>query len=279
MDESRTLEESNQAGSAATLYEINDDINLYLTASRGHKSGGFNATAANTDDIEYEPEQSDTWEAGVKGRYFDGSMIANVGLYRTLFDNQQVISRRGGGALNGFIATNAASSVVQGLIAYATNAPTQWLRLNMNLAYNDAKYREYPDAPCPEDRNGEECDLGGKTFPFTPEWKGAISPSVILPIAQIDALAIFRLDAIYNGFEYQELDLDPIDSREAFWQFNAGFILRSMDERWTLAIQGMNLSDEVIRIRSGDVELAGGSHFTVVEPPRRAVASISYRFE
>lgn len=275
--EYRTINESDVSWSLSTTYELNDDISTYITRSLGFKSGGFNSAALQVDNIEYEPEESNTWEAGVKGRYFDGVLVANVGLYRTDFENMQVLTRRPG-ALNGLVASNAAAARVQGVEADAMLALSRNARLFATLAYNDTEFLDYKDAQCTEESDEDSCDLSGRTLPDAPLWKGSLSVSNRWDIPWMNLQARLRLDALYSGFEYQTLDLDPLDSRDEYWEFNASLKVAPADGRWSITIQQFNITDELIQLSSGDVPLSSGSHAASFDLPKRTVAKLSVEF-
>jgi iron complex outermembrane receptor protein len=280
-DTTEMLEESDLAWSVSGLHELNDDISVYLTRSRGFKGGGYNSAAAKPEDFEYGPELSNTWEAGIKGRYFDGAMVANFGLYHTDFSDLQVLAQRdegGASVLPGFIARNAGEARVRGVEADANIAPFDGMNIMLAVAYNDATFIKYADATCPESSEEEVCDLSGRPLPNAPLWKGSISPVYKLPFSFWGVGFAVRADAIYHDFEYQTLDLDPIDSREAFWQYNASFSIKGIAGRWSLDIQQMNVTDELIQTRHFDTPLGGGSHSATFEPPRRTVVKFALTF-
>src|SRR3546814_16014808 len=62
---------------------------VYATWGRGSKSGGFVSNTLGTVDssFTFEPERSETFEAGIKSTLFDGEVIANVSAYHTQFKN------------------------------------------------------------------------------------------------------------------------------------------------------------------------------------------------
>lgn len=275
--ERRSLQEKDTAWSVSAAYELTDELTTYVTRSRGFKSGGFNSAALQVDNIQYEPEESNTWEAGLKGRYFGGLLMANIGLYKTDFDNMQVLTRRPG-ILNGLVASNAAAARVQGVEADAVLALTRHLRLFATLAYNDAEFVDYRNAQCTESSSESSCDLSGRPLPDAPEWKGSVSLGYSRPLPWFGLEARFRADALYSGFEYQTLDLDPLDARDSFWEYNASIGVGDSEGRWSLTVQQFNVTDELIRLSSGDVPLAGGSHAANFDLPRRTVAKFSVTF-
>lgn len=80
-----------------------------------------------------------------------------------------------------------------------------------------------------------------------------------------------------NGF-FLNLDLDPIDSQEAFTQIDTQLGLRAEDDSWSLIFFGRNLTDEVVYLENGDLPLFGGNHFSARDLPRTYSAEFRMRW-
>jgi iron complex outermembrane receptor protein len=72
---------------AYAKYNITDQVNTYVSASKGFRSGGFNY--ANTLPT-YAPESVWTYELGAKMSLMDGRLSANAALFYTNYTNYQV---------------------------------------------------------------------------------------------------------------------------------------------------------------------------------------------
>jgi iron complex outermembrane receptor protein len=74
----------------ATLrFTPNEDWTFYLAYSRGFRSGGFNQTGVGSAGIPgvndlFDQETANTFEGGIKARFLDGRINANVSAYRTM---------------------------------------------------------------------------------------------------------------------------------------------------------------------------------------------------
>ncbi len=81
----------------ALSFDVNDDVTLYGTASRGYKSGGFatfgydlqgqdvnddGSAPAGTTPLEFDPEQVDSFEVGMKSRLAGNTLQLNAALFR-----------------------------------------------------------------------------------------------------------------------------------------------------------------------------------------------------
>jgi iron complex outermembrane receptor protein len=70
-------------------YDVNDDVHLYASASRGYKAGGFNSTEINSF---FSPEKVWNFEGGFKSELFDRRVRFNLSGYYFKYRNRQSIS-------------------------------------------------------------------------------------------------------------------------------------------------------------------------------------------
>lgn len=67
---------------------------LYAKVSRGYRAGGYNLRGANETDMDtFEPEHVDSYELGTKTDLFDDRLRINLALFRTQFDDIQLLQR------------------------------------------------------------------------------------------------------------------------------------------------------------------------------------------
>ncbi len=129
----------------------------YISATRGFKSGGFNLM--NTGE-EFEPEKIWSYELGLKSTWFDNRLRSNWTAF--YYDYKDLQVNQFSGVTN--LITNAAKSHVKGVEADLAGKPSNWLSLDLGLAFLDAKYADYltrdantcwtcPAKPCPRRRD------------------------------------------------------------------------------------------------------------------------------
>jgi iron complex outermembrane receptor protein len=121
----------------------NDDILLFASATRGFKSGGWNARAtAPSQMLPFAPEKVWSYEGGIKADLFDRRVRANLTGFWLDVSDLQVL----GGLLNPatgaltFLSRNFADYRNKGIEAELTFAPIDGLNLFANLGYQDDKY-------------------------------------------------------------------------------------------------------------------------------------------
>jgi iron complex outermembrane receptor protein len=70
-------------------YHLTDQVMAYAEAARGFKAGGFNAQAPAGQES-YDEESSWTFETGMKTAWLDNRLVANVSVFRTLWQDIQL---------------------------------------------------------------------------------------------------------------------------------------------------------------------------------------------
>lgn len=139
----------------AVNFEPNDDILLFASATRGFKSGGWNArgTAA-SELLPFGPETVWSYEAGVKSEWLDRRLRVNLtGYWMDLSDLQVPTAfQRANGSI-AFITRNFADYQNKGLELEVTAVPVEGLNAYVNVGWQDDKYKI--------GRNGSELDEFG----------------------------------------------------------------------------------------------------------------------
>ncbi|MDX1734510.1 MAG: TonB-dependent receptor, partial [Halioglobus sp.] len=154
-------------------YDVGEDSMLYISFSQGFKSGGFTAAddgepgglalaefpcvnvggninadcydrTTPNEDFEFDDEEVDAWEIGGKHTLLDGAMTLNWAAFYTEYDNLQTAIFKG----VGFTVKNAGASEITGIEIDTRWAATDNLTLGGNVAWLDAEYKDFADAPC-----------------------------------------------------------------------------------------------------------------------------------
>lgn len=166
-------------------YEAADDINIYASATRGFKSGGFNLLAIQPG---FAPEKVWTFEGGLKTQFLDRRVTLNANIFYSKYDDIQV-----GQIVNlSSVLTNAAKATLKGAEVEFSARPTDQFELGATLAYLDAKYDNFctgdPTKPTAPISTGctaaNPIQLGGNRFPRAPEWTLTGTAAYTIPIAE-----------------------------------------------------------------------------------------------
>ena len=251
--------------SVKVWWDMNAATNAYAKIERGAKSGGFNSVAdSKPEDQEFEDEQATSYEIGTKSLLFDDRVAFNAALFYTRISDLQMT------ILNGarFLVGNAAESVSQGLELDSRWRLDENWQLSAYAAYLDSYYKDFENGPCmAEDvvQGKMECDLSGKTTPFSPEWNAGLQLGYELGVTRnIDFIAGL---AINYSDEYKvSAALDPINNQPRYIKYDGQLALRA--QTWELALVGKNLTDEKLINYSLNTPLMLGGYAAYMAPPR-----------
>ena len=125
-------------------YQPNEELLLYLNATRGFKSGGFNGRSRDDNEAApYNEEFVTSVEAGLKRNWQGGRMSLHAAAFRNNYEDMQLSSF--GSANASFIAifSNAGEAVTQGFELELSALPNPDLRLSAHVGVLDAEYQEY----------------------------------------------------------------------------------------------------------------------------------------
>ncbi len=140
----------------ALNYKPSDDILLFASATKGFKSGGWNARAtAPSQFLPFDEERVWSYEAGFKSEFFDNKVRANVTAFWMDVSDLQILAgllNPATGAIT-FLTRNFADYRNKGIEAELTVAPVTGLTLYANVGYQDDNYR-VPNAPAGNDAFG-----------------------------------------------------------------------------------------------------------------------------
>lgn len=173
--------DSDPSALLSASYKLTPDVLTYASFSHGAKSGGINPAVPPsvagglpaTTTLFIESERANDYELGIKSQWLDKHVRLNADLFWTDVDNYQATST---GIVNGVstqILGNIGKVRTRGVEVELAATPFEGLSLALNASLNDARYREYPNAPC----NAEEsaagltvCSLTGQPIFESPRW-------------------------------------------------------------------------------------------------------------
>lgn len=241
--------ESKATWSVNTRYNFTDDVMLFLASSTGFKSGGFNSRRLKPgEEVEFDNEESITFEGGIKSYLLDRQVMLNATLFHTTLEEFQASTRIPNSI--GFIVGNAGEQEVKGVEADATWAPNDRLLVNASFAYLDAEFTDYDNAPCnagqaPANANGT-CDRTGEQPIGTPEYQYTIGAQWTQPM-QNDLAWFMRADYSWRDDYVARHIVGPgseIGEQDAFGLLDLRFGIGPIDGRWEAEAFVQNATDE-----------------------------------
>ncbi len=150
---------------AGLSYSLNKHSDVFITYSRGYRTGGL--TALNSDPSQpplypYNPEYSNNMEAGIKNSFFQNRLQLNVSLFITKVTDAQVPTLLLPDAVT--VTKNAGTLTSKGFEVEIAAKPVKGLQADYNFGYTDARYDKLKLA-----QNGSTVNLDGKKQIYTPE--------------------------------------------------------------------------------------------------------------
>lgn len=214
-------------------YKVADDILFYATYAKSFKTVGINQNglplnaATNLPDLSastVKPESVNHYEIGLKTQFWDRKATFNLSAYRTdIKDFQATVNGGQFGTVRGYLA-NAEKVRSQGIEADFKITPSDRFRAYTNVAYTDAKYISFTNAPCPPELSGgtlqpantpadysqagvpgalspRQCDISGQGLPGVSKWAFSYGAEANAPVKLLnqDGQVYFGVDGSYRS--------------------------------------------------------------------------------
>ena len=221
------------------------DVMLYATFAKGSKGGGFTSNSrATAETFQFAGEESTNYEVGLKASFLDRKATIDLALFDTRFKDLQVGNYNP--ELAAVVIGNAGRARTKGVEFTGTLRPVEGLDLSASLAYLDAIYTDFPGGPCQYPNVG--CDLAtnniaGTTIPGASKWKGGFNARYEFPLSGDLKLALSS-GVMYRSAYYAEPENTPESRQSGYAKVDARIELGSLDDRWTIALFGRNLTDK-----------------------------------
>ncbi|NCF52460.1 TonB-dependent receptor [Gammaproteobacteria bacterium] len=266
---------------AGLQFSLSDNSMLYGKVTGSAKSGGF-AFAGNVrlQDIEYDDESVVSVEAGWKSRFADGTAELNIAVFRSEFDDLQVNSfvfeDVGGVQTTVPVVRNAAKAISQGVELDGRWAAADWLTIGAAVAFLDAEFDEFSEAPCNTTNNPGTgvCDLTGSPLPFAADTSGNVYADLDIPVGS--ALRIVGgVDVGFSDAFFTEGTLEPDAEQSSWTRVSARLGIAGADNRWSIMAIGRNLTDETVLTGTQPLGQWLGGY---IDPPRTLSIQGTLRF-
>jgi iron complex outermembrane recepter protein len=270
-------------------YEVNENMMTYLSYAEGSKSGGMKAndpklggqllqkqgdtaylekyvgqSSVTSGDLisgltlkqgnaifDFEDEEAESWELGMKTSLADGAANLSVALFTTEFTNLQTSNYDG----TQFIIGNAGSATVDGFEVEISWQASSNLRLDSSVAWIDASYDDFAGAQCVVNSSGQPANADCDPVTNTENQKGEKlerSPDLEFNLTAIwqsqltETMGLRASASVYYSDEYfvQPTQAD-YSMQDSFTKYDARIGVAANDDRWEVALIGRNLSDEM----------------------------------
>lgn len=251
-------------------YRWTDDLMTYLSYSEGYKSGGFNQRVfpPRSEPGSFEPEEVSVYEFGWKWTNDANTVRFNGAGFYTDYTNVQVkvidVIAPGTG--------NAAEGRIYGGEMELTALVTQDLTLQFSAGYLDTKYTAFAadfDPAQGIDKNSR--------FVNSPKWSLSGSLSYVVPVSSYGDIT-FRGDWSYRSKVYNDAANSEFIAQDALHLFNAGATFNTSDEKWQLALQVRNITNQTYVVTGNDEFNGFGYTEVIYARPREWSLSVKRLF-
>ncbi len=272
-------------------YDITDDLMFYASFARGSKAGGFDVrgnslptstTVATPGAFLFGDERADNFEAGLK--YKTRKLAINVSLYRTKYTDLQTNVFDGQLSFN---VRNASGAVTQGVEADMRWAVDDHFTLSGAIAYLDFEFTNFPLGQCYFQQvptSGTFCSYTGQRNTLTPKWSGNLNGDFSHEVGGNMKLGV-NLNADFSSSYIAAANLDPRTLQDGYVKIGARLSLGHIDDNWTVALVGRNLTDERIKQTAGALPLAttftarnGVAYSAIYDRPRNIALQFDVKF-
>ncbi len=255
--------EGDWAGKLALDWRPADDTLIYGSITRGHKSGGFNASidgAIPVPEMRFEAEILTSYELGLKATMFDGNARLNSSVFYYDYKDYQAFDLRG---LAAVISNQDAE--VSGAEIELTTVPAEGWLLNLGASFLDTTVKDFGLS------TGQLVD---RKAPMSPDFSlnGLLRKEWQLSSGQFG----MQVDVSHVGEQYFAGSNAPTSLGESYTTVGARIAFAS-DNNWEVAVFGQNLTDEDYVVYVYDIS-AFGYNLKSYGPPRWAGVEFRYDF-
>lgn len=223
---------------------------FYVSATRGFKSGGFNASWP-APGRPYSPEFAWSFESGLKNTMAGGRARLNTAVFYTDLQDLQVQSFIRPGLLD---ISNAASAKIRGIEIEAA-AAGRGVQLAGNLSWLDATYGPYL-AVGP---GGVTRAAAGNRLNNAPAWSGSGSAVYARAIGRTGTASV-RADLSWQSRVFFTPFNDTIETQKAYELLHLRVGLEPRHRRWEIAVYARNIrnTEYITGTTSGPLPAIGG---------------------
>lgn len=240
-----------------------EDAMAYASYSHGYKGGGFSIGQFDV----FHPEIVDSFEVGLKSRFFEERAQVNVSAFYNDYQDLQVNFL----LFTLFTTDNAAEATIQGLEVEGTLIPADNLQLNATVTWLDAEFDRYQFSP--------EIALDGDTLNRAPEFTAALTAQYDWPLQNGTAVTA-RMDFYWQDDVYYRVQNIDRHQGDDFHTLDLRLMWTGADDRWVVDVFAKNVTDEDNQrgLTVSDGLSTGSNSFVTYYPPRTYGVRVGWRW-
>nr|WP_070959328.1 TonB-dependent receptor [Hyphomonas sp. Mor2] len=267
-------------------YTVNDDLLLYASAANGFKSGGINNqvvtdTSGNDTLLGFDEETVWSYEAGLKGDWFNNTLRTNVAVFYMDYDDLQANLFDFNDATGTQVRTivNSGGAEMTGIEVETAWYPTENLTIQASGAILDSEYKD-DIFEVAGDPTSDPIFIAGDPLAFAPEFSYSVSGIYEIPLENDGAVRL-RADYAWRDITYYEPE-GTLAQREAESQDAYGLLNLSLTydpaADWYISLFGTNVTDEYYRTGTFIQTRAVGVEWDIVGRPAEWGLKVGYEF-
>ena len=238
------LSEDNFSWRASLNYKPNKDMLLYVTGSKGYKSGSFPLVPGVFDDqfIPATQESVLAYEVGLKTALAQQRVRLNSALYYYDYEDKQVRGFLDVGFPFGNVPAlvNVPKSRAWGFEAELAAIVTEGLQVSGAVNYINTEVTEDFSTPDPL---GDIYNINGESFPMAPEWQFSADIEYNFPIGEdLDAFA--GISPSYRSSTKAAFGTNPLLQIDSYTLVDLRAGIESAQGNWRVEAFGRNVTDE-----------------------------------
>ncbi len=240
----QNLSEDNFSWRTSLNYKPSDETLIYITASKGYKSGSFPLVPGVFDD-QFKPAVQESvlaYEIGFKGNLAEERVRLNSALYYYNYDNKQVRGFLNVGFPFGNVPAlvNVPESRAWGFETEITALVTEGLTVGAAVNYIDTKVTRDFNTPDPL---GDIYNINGEAFPMAPKWQ--LSADIEYRFAIGENLdAFIGASPSYRSATKAAFGTNPLLSVDSYTLLDLRAGIESFNGNWRAEIYGNNVTDQ-----------------------------------
>ncbi|MET0987361.1 MAG: TonB-dependent receptor [Steroidobacteraceae bacterium] len=246
---------------AGTEFRFSSDILGYFRFSQGYRSGGINGDVPTpAAAVEFDPEEVDSYEMGLKAEWLNQRLRTNVSVFWTNYDNLQrdVVITIPTAPFFAQVIQNQGEARIKGVDFELTARPVDRLTLSAAVGYLDAEFKDTD-----------------QQMPFAADWTGYAGIDYEIPLGSAGSLNP-SLDVQYRGDANINGALQPIGDQDSYSLTNASLTYRTEDDRYSVSGYVRNVFDKYYFVAA---EAAAGIAAWVVDgAPRTYGVRVTAKF-
>lgn len=257
------FKDNNVSPEVTVKYKVSPDFNVFASFKTGFKSGGIDnsalpsnslsqaALSGNFGSLIFKSEKAKGGEIGFKSQLAGRTLTLNGTAYYYVYKDLQIQTFNA--TTVQFITQNAGEVTTKGAeLEMVWRTPLQGLNISTNLSYLNGKFTKDFFNPGPDGIAGtaDDINLKNRKVARAPEWSGNVAFDYTAPIGDSMTLGLSGNMTYSSSYFTTNVGLDDY-VQTSYATFDGRISIGAKDDKWRIALVGVNLADKIITQTSG----------------------------